>query len=198
MDDTPGERKAVLRRNILARRNALEIDDRLDWDQQIAAHALGLDIWSDGPVSAYWPIRSEADPRPILEGLGDRDIPMSLPAIVDGDLVFRSWRPWEPVVPGGFGTLAPLASAAHVSPRILLVPLVAFDSRGHRIGYGKGYFDRALATLTRHLGLAPVTIGIAYGMQRVEEVPDEPHDLALDLIITEKGVCGTRHPAARG
>lgn len=175
--------KAALRRAALIQRDALEIDDRLEWDQAICDQALALDVWGKGPVAAYWPIRSEADPRPILEGLAALGLPLCLPAVLDGSLVFRSWTPWEPVVPGGFGTLVPPETAALMIPAVLVMPLAAFDRRGHRIGYGKGHYDRALAMLP-----GARTIGIAYGVQEVATVPEEPHDHRLDLIVTEREV----------
>jgi 5-formyltetrahydrofolate cyclo-ligase len=182
LSDSAAHRKAALREAALARRDALEIDDRLEWDPVIAERVLALSALSgDGPVSAYWPMRSEADPRPILEALHAHGMPLCLPAIVSGAMLFRRWAPWEPIVPGGFGTLVPEPSQAEVKPGILLVPLAAFDRRGFRIGYGKGYFDRALTEL------GPVTsIGIGYAVQEIEAVPDEPHDRRLDWVVTER------------
>lgn len=198
MAETTASAKAALRRAALNRRDDLEIDDRLEWDQAIATQALTLDVWEGGPVSAYWPIRSEADPRPILEGLGARDLPLCLPAVVDGRLVFRRWTPWEPVVPGGFGTLVPLETMPVCQPRVLIMPLAGFDRRGHRIGYGKGHYDRALAALAVSDHGPVVTIGIAYATQEVPRVPDELHDVPLSLIITEREVIRIKAlPAAR-
>jgi 5-formyltetrahydrofolate cyclo-ligase len=140
-----------------------------------------------GPVSAYWPMRSEADPRPVLEVLHGRGVPLCLPAIVENRMIFRSWGPYEPLVPGGFGTLVPDPAQPEILPKILLVPLAAFDRRGYRIGYGKGYYDRALSELGRTL-----SIGIAYGAQEIDRVPAEPHDRRLDWIVTERDAfaCG--------
>lgn len=175
-------RKAALRDEALARRDALEIDDRLEWDPLIAECALALPIWHQGgPVSAYWPMRSEADPRPILEELGRRNLLLCLPAIVAGRMIFREWAPYGPIVPGGFGTLVPPPQQPECQPRILLVPLAAFDRRGYRIGYGKGYYDRALGELG-----GTISIGIAYAAQEIEAVPEEPHDRRLDWIVTER------------
>ncbi|MGL4975723.1 MAG: 5-formyltetrahydrofolate cyclo-ligase, partial [Bosea sp. (in: a-proteobacteria)] len=148
----------------------------------ISVHATALDVWRQGPVSAYWPMRSEADPRPILEVLAQRGLPLCLPAVVDGLLQFRQWTPWEPIVPGGFGTLVPPADVPTLQPAVLIVPLAAFDRRGFRIGYGKGHYDRALAALGK-----VTTVGIAYAAQEIAEVPSEPHDRALDWIVTEDG-----------
>lgn len=178
----PSAVKAVLRASALARRDALEIDDRLEWDPDIAERTLALPLWNaDGPVSAYWPMRSEADPRPILEELHRRGLPLCLPAIVAGRMIFRRWAPYEPIVPGGFGTLVPSPQQPEIAPRILIVPLAAFDRRGYRIGYGRGYYDRALAELG-----PTVSIGIAYAAQEIEAVPDQPHDRRLDWIVTER------------
>jgi 5-formyltetrahydrofolate cyclo-ligase len=176
-------RKAALREAALARRDGLEIDDRLEWDPLIAERVPALPVFNQGagPVSAYWPMRSEADPRPILESLHGLGIPLCLPAIVGKRMLFRRWAPYQPIVPGGFGTLVPQPEQPEVAPAILLVPLAAFDRRGYRIGYGKGHYDAKLTEL------APVvSIGIAYGAQEIDAVPDEPHDRRLDWIVTER------------
>ena len=179
----PSPHKASLRAEALSRRDALDLDNRLEWDAEITAHVLSLPVWkgSAGPVSAYWPMRSEADPRPILEALHERGLPLCLPAIVEKRMIFRRWAPYEPIVPGGFGTLVPTPDQPEVKPAILLVPLAAFDRRGYRIGYGKGYYDRALSELG-----PTISIGIGYAAQEVEAVPDEPHDQRLDWIVTER------------
>lgn len=174
--------KSELRAQALERRDGLDLDERLDWDQDIVARVLALPVLDgSGPVSAYWPMRSEADPRPILEALYARGTALCLPAIVKGAMLFRRWAPWEPIVPGGFGTLVPELHQPEVKPNLLIVPLAAFDRRGYRIGYGKGYYDRALGELG-----AVVSVGIGYGAQEIAEVPDEPHDRRLDWIVTER------------
>lgn len=176
-------RKTALREAALAHRDALEIDDRLIWDEAITERALALPVFdaASGPVSAYWPMRSEADPRPILEVLHARGLQLCLPAIVARRMIFRRWAPYEPIVPGGFGTLVPDPAQPESVPAILIVPLAAFDRRGFRIGYGKGHYDAKLAEL------GPVTsIGIAYAAQEIDAVPEEPHDRRLDWIVTER------------
>ncbi|MGL4729112.1 MAG: 5-formyltetrahydrofolate cyclo-ligase [Bosea sp. (in: a-proteobacteria)] len=177
--------KALIRADALARRDGLDLDARLEADEAIAAHVLALDVWDKlhGPVAGYWPMRSEADPRPIMTGLAGRGLSLCLPAVVDGALQFRAWAMWGPLVPGGFGTLVPPVDAAIVTPAALLVPLAAFDKRGFRLGYGKGYYDRALSCLP---GVR--SIGIAYAAQEVSHVPSEPHDMTLGIVVTEQGV----------
>jgi 5-formyltetrahydrofolate cyclo-ligase len=179
------EVKKQLRTEAMHGRDGYEIDDRLDWDQAIARHALALPVWS-GVIAGYWPMRSEADPRPILEGLADRGFSLALPAIVEGRIQFRHWQPYETLVPGGFGTLVPLPEADVIEPDILIVPLLAFDRRCYRLGYGKGHYDTAIAGLDGKPGLA--TIGIAYAGQQIDAVPTEGHDRRLDLIVTQDGV----------
>ena len=87
----------------------------------------------------------------------------------------------------GFGTQGPSDTAAVLDPDIMLVPLAAFDARGHRIGYGAGYYDRAIGRL-KAKGRAPRLIGIAFDCQEVDRVPDEPHDEPLFELLTESGL----------
>ncbi|WP_186419649.1 5-formyltetrahydrofolate cyclo-ligase [Bosea sp. CS1GBMeth4] len=176
----PSPRKAALRAEALARRDALDLDDRLLWDEALVENVLALPVFSQGPVSAYWPMRSEADPRPILEALHARGVPLCLPAIVEKHMLFRRWAPWEPIVPGGFGTLVPKPEEPLIRPRVMIVPLAAFDRRGYRIGYGRGYYDRAIAELE-----PAATVGIAYAAQEIEAVPAEAHDRRLDWVVTQ-------------
>ncbi|PZN97911.1 MAG: 5-formyltetrahydrofolate cyclo-ligase [Hyphomicrobiales bacterium] len=183
MSDSTAAQKAAMREAALSLRDALEIDDRLIWDEAITERVLALPVLGEGagPVSAYWPMRSEADPRPVLEGLHARGLPLCLPAIVGKRMLFRRWAPYEPIVPGGFGTLVPPPDQPEVVPNILIVPLAAFDRRGYRIGYGKGHYDAKLTELG-----PVVSIGIAYAAQEIAGVPDEVHDRRLDWIVTER------------
>jgi 5-formyltetrahydrofolate cyclo-ligase len=183
--------KSRFRAEALAHRDALEIDARLEWDHLIAAHVLALDLWASAPagtvVAGYWPMRSEVDPRPILEELASRGFSTCLPAVTPEGLAFRQWTPYEPLVPGGFGTLVPSADKAMLAPAILIVPLAAFDRRCFRIGYGKGHYDTALT----RLGVT-TTIGIAYAAQEVDAVPTEAHDVQLGMIVTPDRVIAGR------
>jgi 5-formyltetrahydrofolate cyclo-ligase len=185
--------KARLRKATLSMRDALNIDDRLIWDEAILARLMALPqvAGSKGPAAGYWQMRSEVDVRPALAELADKGLDICLPAVVEDELQFRRWIPWEPVVPGGFGTLIPPAENEILSPGLLFVPLAAYDRRGGRIGYGKGYYDRALVRLgAANPGL--VAIGVAYTAQEVPEVPLEPWDRRLDLIVTEKETVAPR------
>ncbi len=180
----PPALKERLRSEMLARRDALDDGLREEAARRIAERALGLSELRDvTPVGAYWPIRSEVDPRRLMEALIARGQDIALSQILHPHLSWRLWRPGDVLVKGGFGVREPGPDAPEVFPKALLVPLVAFDRRGGRIGYGKGHFDRAIAALeTQHPVL---TVGLAYAVQEIDEVPVEPHDRLLDVIITE-------------
>ncbi|MGO4573618.1 5-formyltetrahydrofolate cyclo-ligase [Microvirga sp. 2TAF3] len=183
--------KERLRREAFTRRDALDEAFRHEASHRISERALGLShLKETNPVGGYWPIRSEADPRPLMEALTARGQDVALSQILHPHLSFRLWRPGDPLVKGGFGVHEPGPDAPEVFPNALLVPLLAFDRRGGRIGYGKGHFDRAIAALeSRH---SILTIGLAYAVQEIEQVPVEPHDRPLDVIVTETELIRTK------
>jgi 5-formyltetrahydrofolate cyclo-ligase len=139
-------------------------------------------------VSAYWPMSSELDVTSLLVALDKAGHAVALPVVVarGRPLAFRRWRPGDTLVPGGFGTLAPRADAAALTPRVLIVPLLAFDRAGYRLGYGGGYYDRTLAALRREG--AVTAIGVAFAEQEVARVPRGPGDEPLDLIVTDREI----------
>jgi 5-formyltetrahydrofolate cyclo-ligase len=146
----------------------------------------------DMVISGYWPLGDEIDPRPLLQALAARGLPLALPAIraAGEPLDFRAWRPGDALRPAGFGTREPLPEAPLVQPGLLLVPLLAFDAAGYRLGYGGGFYDRSLALLRRTGDI--LAVGLAYAAQQVAAVPCEATDQALDLVVTEAGVVTPR------
>lgn len=173
---------------MLAARDALDVGFRIEASLAIADNALRN--WPDVArhvLGGYLPIRSEVDPRPLMAMASDRRLRLAVPAIVGPSLDFRALERGAPLVPQGHGTHAPGDTAERLSPGILLVPLAAFDRRGHRIGYGGGFYDRAIAALYG-AGFRPVTIGLAFHAQEIDAVPDEPFDVPLDMVVTEAGV----------
>lgn len=165
-------------------RDGLDEAFRREAAERIAARALACeDLQDRNPVGGYWPIRSEVDPRPLMQALTSRGQDVALSQVLHPHLSFRLWRPGDVLVKGGFGVHEPGPDAPEVFPNALLVPLLAFDRRGGRIGYGKGHFDRAIASLEDKYPI--LTIGLAYAVQEIEEVPVEPHDRLLDLVVTE-------------
>jgi 5-formyltetrahydrofolate cyclo-ligase len=181
---TPAETKDALRRDAFARRDALDPDRRARASQAITERALALpDLEGLTPVGAYWPMRSEVDPRPLMEALLARGQEIALSQIRHPHLSWRLWRPGDVLVKGGFGVREPGPDAPECFPKALLVPLAAFDRQGGRLGYGKGHFDRAIAALSNMHSV--LTVGLAFAAQEIERVPAEDHDRRLDVVVTE-------------
>lgn len=191
MTDTPSDLKQRLRAEGFARRDALAPEARHAASLAIAERLLALPELADlEPVGAYWPMRSEVDPRPAMEALVAKGRIVALSQIRHPELSWRAWRPDDMLVHGGFGVREPGPDAAEVFPHALLVPLCAFDRTGGRLGYGKGHFDRSIAGLSgRHRLL---TVGVAFAVQEIDAVPCEPHDRRLDLVVTESEVVRPR------
>jgi len=181
------ELKSVRRKEALGRRAALPVQARIEGGLALAEAVDALDFPDGAIVSGFWPIRDEIDPRPLMDALRARGHALCLPAIVGGDLVFRRLTRETVLVPAGFGTAEPPADADVLLPDCMLVPLAAFDRRGGRIGYGRGYYDRAIARIAATRGAPPATVGIAFSLQEVESVPEESHDRRLDRILSERG-----------
>lgn len=135
-------------------------------------------------LAGYMPMRTEIDPLPAMAA---HDGPVGVPVILGAGqpLRFREWSPGAAMVPGEFGALIP-AEGAWVEPEVLIVPMVAFDARGYRLGYGGGFYDRTLEGLRAKRPTRAV--GFAFAAQEVEEVPIEPTDQRLDAVVTENGV----------
>jgi 5-formyltetrahydrofolate cyclo-ligase len=138
------------------------------------------------PVSAYWPLDDELDPRPLFTALHDRGHPIGLPVIVakGQPLLFRRWTPEVALVRGPFRVMTPPAAAPELVPRLLLVPLLAFDRRGYRLGYGGGFYDRTIARL-RAAGDV-LAVGVALAAQEVDVIPRDDTDELLDWIVTDQ------------
>ena len=179
--------KARVRKLALGRRDSLSEATRAEGSAAISGAVLALDLAAGAAVSAFLPILSEVDLAEAIASLDGRGHPVGLPVMVEAGLVFRRYRPGEPLVPLGFGTRGPGPDAPEILPDALLMPLSAFDRQGGRVGYGRGFYDRAVARL-RAMGRFPRLIGIAFSVQEVAAVPMEPHDAPLDMIVTERDV----------
>jgi 5-formyltetrahydrofolate cyclo-ligase len=152
----------------------------------------GVTLGPRDVVAGYWPIRDELDCKPILTRLMDSGQPVCLPVVMGEELplALRLWRDGEALYPAGLGTLAPEDGAPLVEPDVVLMPLLGFDRSGTRLGYGGGYYDRTLAGLGRR----PVLVGLAFAEQALDvDIPREPHDVPLDLVVTEEGVTRFSH-----
>jgi 5-formyltetrahydrofolate cyclo-ligase len=187
LTSTDADPKAVLRQMALARRKTLAPEANGRLTERLTQEGLRLArLWSPGVVSAFHPIREEPDILALLDALAEEGYATALPVVAGRGthLTFRLWRPGEPTLLGGMGIPEPLESAQAVEPDLLFVPLACFDRRGHRIGYGAGYYDRSLARLRAMKTIHAV--GVAYGVCEVAAVPYEAHDQSLDVIVTEQ------------
>jgi 5-formyltetrahydrofolate cyclo-ligase len=152
---------------------------------QLASHHFPLQPTLDRKVvSAFFPYKSEIDTRPLLGKLAGEGWTTCLPIVIalGEPLIFRRWMPGQPTVPGTWDIPQPTDDAELVEPDVLLVPMMAFDRHGFRLGYGGGFYDRTLEKLR-----ANVAVGVAYSMQEVDSVVHGSHDQALDYVLTEKG-----------
>jgi 5-formyltetrahydrofolate cyclo-ligase len=138
-------------------------------------------------VAGYAAIGDEIDPQTLLETFALEQARIALPCVVakDQPLTFRGWMLDQPLEPGPFGTREPAASSPELTPSLILVPLVGFDLKGRRLGYGGGFYDRTLEKLKQS---GPLTVvGLAYAAQKLAKVPAEAHDMRLDWVVTEQG-----------
>ena len=148
---------------------------------RLAGHVLSAGLIPPGAVvGGYWPLAGEMDVRALLLALVGRGHSVGLPVTParGAGLSFRRWRPGAALRAGRFGTLEP-ADGDRLTPTVLLVPLLAFDRRGRRLGYGGGYYDRTLSASGAR------AIGCAFALQEVDRVPTETHDRVLNAVATE-------------
>lgn len=209
MTDTPlppSADKASFRQKAKARRLAAAEAAGPDGSVRLCDAFLGaLGSWDLAPVApgglapdaviaAFWPLAGEVDLRPLMAALDEKGFRVALPVVVatDAPLVFRRWEPDTVLVGGGFGTREPGPDAEACTPTCILVPLLAFDREGYRIGYGGGFYDRTLGTLRQQGPLH--AIGAAFSGQEIDGVPFEAHDQRLDGVVTEAGVIHIETP----
>jgi 5-formyltetrahydrofolate cyclo-ligase len=160
----------------------------------LAQHAIMRTVLAEIParpeavVSGYWPVKGEIDPRPLLLEFIRRGMRAALPQVMEFQkpLVFRTWHAGAPMTDGRYGIQEPDPQACEpVVPHIIFVPLLGFDKRGHRLGYGSGFYDRTFDAL-RDMQHSFTAIGLAFEAQKLDEVPAGPYDYSMDMIITEK------------
>jgi 5-formyltetrahydrofolate cyclo-ligase len=179
--------KSALRAHSAEQRRAASASSAAAAGAAVVTHLLAALTLDEGAlIAGYWPMRDELDPRPTMERLAGAGCALALPVVVArGEaLAFRTWKPGAALVPGAFGTLVPPSTAALMCPDVLLVPLLAFDAAGYRLGYGGGYYDCTLRALRRS-PRPPLAVGIGYAAQEVPGVPHGARDERLDWIITE-------------
>ena len=190
MSDSPPsyqpDLKAGLRRLVLSRRKALHDEKGTAAAAAVADHVLAQLHPTGKQIAGYWPIACELDPRPALEAVINAGGTAALPVVAGQGqvLIFRQWNRGDPLDPGPFGTAHPTPRAPTIAPDILLLPLIAYDATGHRLGYGAGYYDRTVQALRNQRDI--IVIGLAYDEQEIDAVPVGSHDQRLDAIITDR------------
>ena len=184
--------KASLRQRAVALRDALPAAERQAAAAAIAARAFPVPVPPGAIVSAFFPMGSEISPMPLLKRLADKGAKLALPVVAGRGkpLIMRAWKVGDALDTGVWGIRQPKAEAPEVDPDILIVPLLAFDRTGHRIGYGAGYYDMTIARLR---GIKSITaIGIAFATQEIPKVPATERDARLDLVLTEREIIDFR------
>ncbi|MEM7527296.1 MAG: 5-formyltetrahydrofolate cyclo-ligase [Pseudomonadota bacterium] len=193
MNASEDPKKAARKAAYAARKEAHAVDPGPKADQAAGELMCFLGAPPHGTIVAgYRPIRTEIDPTPAMRALFDAGCILCVP-VIQGEgqpLRFREWSPGCVEVEGPFGAVVP-AEGAWLDPLILLVPLVAFDAAGYRLGYGGGFYDRTLERL-RHAVPETRAIGFAYAAQELPELPLEPTDQRLDAVMTEQGLRAPR------
>lgn len=181
--------KANLRREASARRKAAHAAHPQAGATLAQHFRSAIQVPAGAAVSGFWPMGDEIDVKPLLAQLHAAGHPIGLPVVVGKGqpLIFRAWHPGLALVAGGFKTEVPPPSAPELVPQVLIVPLLAFDAEGYRLGYGGGFYDRTLEKL-RKSGARPLAVGVGFSAQHVPRVPRDHYDQPLDWIVTEKSV----------
>ena len=184
--------KSDLRKVALARRDALPAAERMAAAETIATRAFPIAIASGAVVSGFMPLNSEISPLTLMRKLSDMGARLALPVVVSRGLplLMRAYAFGDALVKGVRGIRVPPPEAPEVEPDVLLVPLLAFDRNGNRLGYGAGYYDMTIAALRAKKRV--VAVGVAFAAQEVDEVPTTPRDVRLDLVLTEREMIDIR------
>ncbi|MEJ8574069.1 5-formyltetrahydrofolate cyclo-ligase [Microbaculum marinum] len=188
MTDNKAE-KAWLRRRGRATRRRLSAQARRAAARKVAAWAPDIArLAGRGTVSCFFSFGDELDTAPLIGELVRRGSPLALPVVTGRGqpLTFRRWQPGDPMGRGAFGIREPLETAPVAEPRVVLVPLLLYDRRGYRIGYGGGYYDRTLAAARADRKIA--AIGLAFSAQEIGRVPTDRYDQPVDWVLTERGL----------
>jgi len=178
--------KREVRREVLAARDALEPSERAARSKMITDRLLALpELEAGGPVMTFWSFGSEVDTMAMIERLAARGITVALPRIQHPDMEPRTWRPGEPLTETSFGAREP-AGGRVLRPGeldVVVVPAVAFDRAGHRVGYGGGFYDRFLPA-TRPDAFR---VGVGFSLQLMDhDLPQGSFDLGVDAVVTER------------
>lgn len=177
--------RSALRAEMLARRQAMSPELHADHCARLVQHLVAvLPVPSGAIIGFCWPIRQEPDIRPAIAHWRQAGCRAALAVVTASasPLAFRDWQPDTPLIADRYGIPTP-QTGDWLQPDLLMLPLNAFDAAGYRLGYGGGYFDRTLATITPR----PIAVGIGFELNRVASIRPHAHDQRLDWIVTEAG-----------
>ena len=182
------EQKKEFRNQSLKLRDAITVEERIEKSLAATDHGKANIQCNPGMViSGFYPIRSEIDPRPLMDFFRMQGCRLCLPVVMDREtIVFRELVRTAELVDTGFGTRGPGPEAQVLDPELLVMPMSAFDLHGGRIGYGAGHYDRAIARLIAK-GIKPELVGMAFDCQKTDRVPVETHDQPLAAVLSESG-----------
>lgn len=184
--------KEALRETARKTRDAMPEAERTTAVSSIASMPFPIPFASGAIISGYMPIGSELDPLPLMRQLEENGARLALPVVQRRGLplVMRAWHFGAPLIKTGFGLQTPPPEAPTLDPDILLVPLLSFDSKGNRIGYGAGFYDLTLAALSTKKRI--ISIGLAFSKQEAGSIPATQLDSPLHYMLTENGLIDCR------
>jgi 5-formyltetrahydrofolate cyclo-ligase len=191
-DETIASQKAVLRAKMISIRRSISVKSRTDMSKTIGRYIIGLpEIVNAHYIHLYLSMSSHAEvaTATIIEGLTAMDKQLSVPAIIDGKLFSAAFHKGDAVKFAQFGQPEPevISVIDESQLDVVLIPLLAFDGKGYRLGYGKGFYDSFLQRLSQQ-GRTPVRIGLSFSLQMVDKVPSDPWDEVLDTVVHEHGI----------
>lgn len=174
------------RERLLESRMGIPGPERREADRKIISRLEGeVGTIRGAVVSVYWPFRGEPDLRPFMDHVVAQGGRLALPVVVERErpMVFRAWTPGNPLEDGVWGIPIPPEEAEVLAPDVVITPVVGFDRACYRLGYGGGYYDRTLASLPER----PLFVGVGYAQAALESIHPQPHDVPMDLVVTEGG-----------
>jgi 5-formyltetrahydrofolate cyclo-ligase len=181
---SPDPERGGMRARLLAARQ--NIEDRAERERVLVNRvARWLRTMPVTRLAFYWPVRGEPDLLQMVTSwlAEDSTRQAALPVVVDDVLEFAPWTRTMPMEPGEYGIQVP-ASKQRIKPQLLLIPCLGIDDNRYRLGYGGGYYDRTLA----RAAVRPVAVGVGFDCGRISSIRPQPHDVRLDLAVTESGV----------
>ncbi len=179
--------KSILREKALLARAGLNIKQKKAAEKKAANNFLNyISLEKNQIIAVYYPINNEINCLGLVENLREKNYKICLPVVIkkDAPMVFRLWQKGDKLTPDLTKTLAPNTNATKINPDIIIMPLVAFDKNGARLGYGKGYYDRTIANMKNK----PLLVGYAFSIQELDKIKQDVYDVPLDYIVSEDGV----------